>query len=58
MFPLGMTKIDGLNLLDYVEDVAKADTESMNADQQKTNNATHYHQETTCAASHRPPGQM
>ena len=35
-----MAKIEGLNLLDYVEDVAKADTEPMNVDQQKTNKAT------------------
>ena len=34
MFPLGMTKI--LNLLDYVEDVAKADIGPMNVEQQET----------------------
>ena len=58
MFPLGMTKTEGMNLLDYVEDAAKADTEPMNTDQQKISNATHYHQETSCRASYRPPGQM
>ena len=40
MFLLKITKIEGLNLLDYVEDVAKADIGPMNVDQQKTNKAT------------------
>ena len=43
MSPLGMTNIGGLNLLDNVEDVAKADNGPINADQQKTNKATYYH---------------
>ena len=37
---LGMTKIEGLKLLDYVEDVSKADIRPMNIDQQKTDKAT------------------
>ena len=37
---LGMAKIDGLNYLEYVGDVAKAYTRPMNADQQKTVKAT------------------
>ena len=53
MFPLGMIKVDSLNLLEYVEDVAKADIGPMNVDQQETNKATFYHQEVP-----RPPGQM
>ena len=36
MFPLGMTKIEGLSLLDYVEGEAKADIGPMNIDQQET----------------------
>ena len=41
-----MTKIEGLNLLDYIEDEAKAKTEPINVYQQETNKAIHYHQET------------
>ena len=37
---LGMAKIKGINLLDYVEGEAKANTGPMDADQQKTNMAT------------------
>ena len=51
MSPLGMTKIEGLNLLDYVEDVAKADIGPMNVDQQKIDKATRYHWEMLCGAS-------
>ena len=51
-------KIEGLNLLDYVEDVAKANTGPMNADQQKTDKATQYHQETPWRTSHRSPNIM
>ena len=40
MSPLGMAKIKGINLLDYVEGVAKADIGPMNTDQQKTDKAT------------------
>ena len=40
-----MTKIEGLSLLDYVEDVSKADIGTMNMDQQETNKPTHYHWE-------------
>ena len=39
MFPLGITKIEGVNLLDYVEDVAKANIVPMNLDQKETNKA-------------------
>ena len=35
MSPLVMAKIKGINLLDYVEGVVKANTGPMNADQQK-----------------------
>ena len=40
MSPLRMAKIDGLNLLEYVEDIAKADIEAVNVGQQKTDKAT------------------
>ena len=40
MFLLGMSKIEGLNLLNYVEDVTKVNTGPMNVDQQKTDKAT------------------
>ena len=40
-----MTKIEGLNLLDYVEDVAKANIGPMNVGQQETNKATGYKSE-------------
>ena len=53
-----MIKIEVLNLLDYVEDVAKASIGPMNVDQQKTDKATQHHQETPMATSHRPPCQM
>ena len=43
IYPLGMTKIEGLNLLDYVENVEKDDIGTRNVDQQGTNKATHYH---------------
>lgn len=38
-----MAKIDGLNLLDYIEDAAKADIGPKNVDHQETKKATHYH---------------
>ena len=41
-----MARIGGLILQVYVEDVAKADIEPMNADQQKTDKATRYRWET------------
>ena len=44
------------NLLDYTEDVAKADIEPMNVDQQETNKATCYNLETPWEASCRHPG--
>ena len=37
---LEMAKIKGINLLDYVEGIAKSGNGSMNADQQKTQKAT------------------
>ena len=46
MSPLGMAKIDCLNLLYYVGDVAKGDIGPINVDQQKTGKATQYIQET------------
>lgn len=46
MFPLGIAKIKGVNLLDYVEGVAKSDIGLMKADQQKTDKANQYHQKT------------
>ena len=42
-----MTKTEDLNLLDYVEDVTKANIGPMNVDHQETNKATCYHWETT-----------
>ena len=38
-----MTKIEGLKLLNYVEDMAKAGIGTMNIDQQETNKETCYH---------------
>ena len=40
--PLGMINIEGLNLLDYVEDAAKADIGPMNVDQQETHKTISY----------------
>ena len=40
MSPLGMAKIEGLNLVDYVDDMAKADFGPVYVDQQKTDKAT------------------
>ena len=40
MSPLEMKKIEDLSLLDYVEDVAKANFGPMKVDQQDTNKAT------------------
>ena len=36
MSPLRMARLDGLNHLEYVGDVAKTDIGPMNVDQQKT----------------------
>ena len=36
----------GPKLLDYAEDVAKADTGTMNVDQKEANKVTHYYWET------------
>lgn len=46
MFPLGTAKIDYLNILDYVEGVAKVNIGTMNVDQEKTDKASRYHWET------------
>ena len=46
MSPLKMTKIEGLKLLYYVENVAKANIVPTNIDQQKTNKTACYHLET------------
>ena len=46
MFLLVIPKIEGPNLLDYVEDVAKANT--INVDQQEKNKAICYYQEIHC----------
>ena len=43
----GMTQIEYPNLLDYAEDVVKADIGLMHGYQQETNKATLYHQGTT-----------
>ena len=40
MSPLGMARIDSLNHLECVGDVAKANVGPMNEDQQKTDKAT------------------
>ena len=40
MLPLRKTKIKGLSLLDYGEDVAKSDTGPMKVDQKETNRET------------------
>ena len=44
--PLGMAKIEGPSIQVYVKGVAKAKIKPMNADQQQTDKATSYHQET------------
>ena len=43
---MGMAKIECLNLMNYVGDVAKGDIGPTNVDQQKTVKATQYIQET------------
>ena len=48
MFLLVIPKIEGPNLLDYVEDVVKANTIPINVDQQEKNKAICYYQEIHC----------
>ena len=48
MFLLVIPKIEGPNLLDYVEDVVKANTITINVDQQEKNQAICYYHEIHC----------
>ena len=60
IFPLGTTKIEDLNLLDYVEDVAKANIGPMNVDQQeiKKKQPTTIGKLLGVGVSHSMPGQI
>ena len=55
MSPLGMAEREGLDLLDFVKDVAKANIGPMNVDQQKIDKASQYYWETPWEASRSPP---